>query len=53
MVDAASSASRSAQHPGNVVAFLATTYNWTRKVVQLQVGAVDVRKCVSFLELER
>ena len=41
MVDVASSASLSAQYPGNVVAFLGMTYNWTNKAVQHQVSAAD------------
>ncbi|GAB5570566.1 pro-epidermal growth factor precursor [Prionailurus iriomotensis] len=36
MVDVANSASLLAQYPGNVVAFLGMTYNWTKKVVQHQ-----------------
>lgn len=43
MVDVANSALLSAQYPGNVVAFLGMTCNWTEKAVQLQVGAVGVR----------
>lgn len=47
MVDVASSASLLAQYPGNVAAFRAMTYNWTKRAVQPQVSAVNIWKCVS------